>query len=122
MTAFPAFSAAVGGGLIWELAALSPDLIENLIPIAADWKSTDWLIANCHIQDAILNNSKKPLEDARMHAMTLYRTPESFTEKFERSKRNSNLFNVESWLNHHGKRLNYSKHHGSHLFTPDGGS
>ena len=37
--------------------------------------------------------------------MTLYRTPESFTEKFERSKRNSNLFNVESWLNHHGKRL-----------------
>ncbi|MCA0152008.1 alpha/beta fold hydrolase [Winogradskyella vincentii] len=103
---FSVIGGSVGGGIAWELAALKPNLIKNLIPIATDWKSTDWLIANCHIQDAILNNSRKPLEDARMHAMTLYRTPESFTEKFERSKRNSNLFNVESWLNHHGKRLN----------------
>ena len=102
---FSVIGGSVGGGIAWELATLKPNLINNLIPIATDWKSTDWLIANCHIQDAILNNSKKPLEDARMHAMTLYRTPESFTEKFERSKRNSNLFNVESWLNHHGKRL-----------------
>jgi homoserine O-acetyltransferase len=106
VTLFSAIGGSVGGGIAWELAALKPNLIKNLIPIATDWKSTDWLIANCHIQDAILNNSRKPLEDARMHAMTLYRTPESFTEKFERSKRNSSLFNVESWLNHHGKRLN----------------
>jgi homoserine O-acetyltransferase len=103
---FSVIGGSVGGGIAWELAALKPNLIKNLIPIATDWKSTDWLIANCHIQDAILNNSRKPLEDARMHAMTLYRTPESFTEMFVRSKRNSNLFNVESWLNHHGKRLN----------------
>lgn len=78
---------SVGGGIAWELAALKPYLIEHLIPIATDWKSTDWIIANCHIQDAILNNSSKPLEDARRHAMTLYRTPESLTQKFERSKK-----------------------------------
>ena len=103
---FSAIGGSVGGGIAWELAAIKPNLIKNLIPIASDWKSTDWLIANCHIQDAILNNSSKPLEDARMHAMTLYRTPESLAQKFERTRKNSNLFNVESWLNHHGNKLN----------------
>jgi homoserine O-acetyltransferase len=102
---FAAIGGSVGGGIAWELAALKPNLIEHLIPVSTDWKSTDWLIANCHIQDAILNNSSKPLKDARMHAMTLYRTPESFTSKFKRSKRNENLFNTESWLNHHGEKL-----------------
>ena len=103
---FATIGGSVGGGLAWELAALRPNLIEHLIPVATDWKSTDWLIANCHIQDAILNNSTQPLEDARMHAMTLYRTPESLTQKFSRTKKNESLFNVESWLNHHGKKLN----------------
>lgn len=96
---------SVGGGLVWELAVLRPNLIEHIIPIASDWKSTDWVIANCFIQDNILNNSSKPLEDARMHAMTLYRTPESFVKKFSRTKRNEELYNVESWLNYHGDQL-----------------
>ena len=102
---FAVIGGSVGGGIAWELAALKPNLIKHLIPVSTDWKSTDWLIANCHIQDAILNNSTKPLEDARMHAMTLYRTPESFTYKFDRSKKNEDLFNTESWLNHHGEKL-----------------
>ncbi|WP_321254363.1 alpha/beta fold hydrolase [Psychroserpens sp.] len=96
---------SVGGGIAWELAAFKPDLAQYVIPIAADWKSTDWVIANCHIQDAILNHSNKPLADARLHAMTLYRTPESFTHKFQRSKKNARHFNVESWLDHHGEKL-----------------
>ena len=103
---FAAIGGSVGGGLAWELAALKPDLIENLIPVAADWKSTDWVIANCYIQDNLLNNSKNGLGDARMHAMTLYRTPESFGDKFNRTLRSENYFNVESWLNYHGETLN----------------
>ena len=103
---FAVIGGSVGGGIAWELAALDPDLIENLIPIATDWKSTDWLIANCHIQEALLNNSSQPLKDARMHAMTLYRTPESLTSKFQRSEKSNALFNVESWLNYHGEALN----------------
>lgn len=103
---FAVIGGSVGGGIAWELAALKPNLIEHLIPIATDWKSTDWLIANCHIQDAILNHSSQPLADARMHAMTLYRTPESLRQKFERTKRNDVLFNIESWLNYHGDNLN----------------
>ena len=102
---FAVIGGSVGGGIAWELAALKPNLITHLIPVATDWKSTDWLIANCHIQDAILNNSSQPLADARMHAMTLYRTPESLAQKFERTKRSASLFNVESWLNYHGDNL-----------------
>lgn len=103
---FAVIGGSVGGGIAWELAALKPNLIEHVIPIAADWKSTDWLIANCYIQDNILNNSNKPLSDARIHAMTLYRTPESLAQKFRRTKKDVKLFNVESWLQYHGKVLN----------------
>ncbi|WP_282030536.1 alpha/beta fold hydrolase [Winogradskyella eximia] len=102
---FAVIGGSVGGGIAWELAALKPQLIQHLIPIATDWKSTDWVIANCHIQDAILNNSSQPLVDARMHAMTLYRTPESLTQKFERTKKNDTLYNIESWLSYHGNAL-----------------
>jgi len=102
---FAVIGGSVGGGIAWELAALKPHLIEHLIPVATDWRSTDWLIANCHIQEAILNNSSSPLADARMHAMTLYRTPESLTQKFERTKKDNTLFNIESWLNYHGDNL-----------------
>ncbi len=102
---FAVIGGSVGGGISWELAALKPNLTQHLIPIATDWKSTDWVIANCHIQDALLNNSSKPLEDSRMHAMTLYRTPESFTSKFSRSVKEDFLFNVEGWLNYHGETL-----------------
>ena len=103
---FAVIGGSVGGGLAWELAALNIIKINNVIPIASDWKSTDWLIANCMIQDSLLNNSKNPLYDARLHAMTLYRTPESFTDKFQRSFSDKGIFNIESWLNHHGEKLN----------------
>jgi len=104
-TLFAVVGGSAGGGIAWEMATLNPSFIEHLIPIAADWKSTDWLIANCHIQDSILNNSIKPLFDARLHAMTLYRTPESLTHKFQRTEKEDRVFNVESWLNYHGKTL-----------------
>jgi len=102
---FAVIGGSVGGGIAWELAALKPRLIQHLIPVATDWKSTDWVIANCYIQDAILNNSSQPLVDARMHAMTLYRTPESLTQKFKRSKKNEALYNIEFWLSYHGNAL-----------------
>lgn len=97
---------SVGGGIAWELTTLHPNLIKNLIPIASDWKSTDWLIANCYLQDLILNNSSNPIVDARVHAMLCYRTPISFKTKFDRTTNETlGIFNIESWLNHHGKKL-----------------
>ncbi|MCM4170442.1 bifunctional aspartate kinase/homoserine dehydrogenase I [Arenibacter sp. TNZ] len=97
---------SLGGGIAWEMAALDPHLTEHLIPVASDWKSTDWLIANCQIQEQFLVNSKQPVHDARMHAMLCYRTPESFNDRFKRSTNEElKVFNVESWLTHHGKKL-----------------
>jgi homoserine O-acetyltransferase len=95
---------SIGGGLVWEIAAISPNISENFIPIACDWRSSDWLLANTRLQKQILNNSSNPVHDARMHAMLCYRSPLSFQKKFARSK-DSEIFNVESWLLHHGKKL-----------------
>ncbi len=103
---FATIGGSLGGGIAWEMAVLQPDFTEHLIVVATDWKSTDWLIANCQIQEQFLLNSKNPVHDARMHAMLCYRTPESFKERFQRSKnKDSEIFNVESWLLHHGKKL-----------------
>ena len=103
---FAIIGGSLGGGLAWEMATLNPQLAEHLIPVASDWKSTDWLIANCQIQEQILVNSKEPVQDARMHAMLCYRTPASFKERFKRTTNEElNVFNVESWLMHHGKKL-----------------
>ena len=97
---------SIGGGIAWEMLALQPEITQHLIPIATDWKSTDWMIANCFAQERILKNSSKPIEDARIQAMLLYRTPASFKVKFNRSQlEDSSVFNIESWLEHHGKRL-----------------
>ncbi|AXT58030.1 alpha/beta fold hydrolase [Aquimarina sp. AD1] len=104
---YAAIGGSVGGGIAWELAALAPGLINHLIPVATDWKSTDWLKANCLIQEQILLNSKNPVHDARLHAMLIYRSPESFKEKFHRTfNGEKGMYNVESWLFHHGKKLN----------------
>ncbi|EZH74527.1 homoserine acetyltransferase [Aquimarina atlantica] len=97
---------SVGGGIAWELAALNPSLITHLIPVATDWKSTDWLKANCLVQEQILLNSKDPVHDARLHAMLIYRSPESFKQKFNRTYNDEkDMYNIESWLLYHGEKL-----------------
>jgi homoserine O-acetyltransferase len=53
-----------------------------------------------------LENSNDPIRDARIHAMLTYRTPASFSERFGRTKNlEKNIYNVESWLIHHGDKL-----------------
>lgn len=104
---FAIIGGSIGGALAWELAALKPGLAQNIIPIATDYKATDWVIANCKVQDQILNNSTAPVKDARMHAMTFYRTPQSFAKKFNRSREvnSGTSYKVEGWLQYHGDKL-----------------
>ncbi len=103
---FTIVGGSLGGGIAWEMAVIKPAITKHLIAVATDWKSTDWLIANCQIQAQFLSNSSNPVHDARMHAMLCYRTPESFKERFQRSKNDDlEIFNVESWLLHHGNKL-----------------
>ena len=74
---------SIGGCLIWEMIALKNDLASLIIPVAADWKANDWLLANTFLQDRILKNSRDPVSDARIHAMTFYRTPKSLKDNKE---------------------------------------
>jgi len=103
---FAGIGGSVGGALLWEQAVLDLDLFEHIIPVAADYKTTPWVKAQCKVQDQILNNSVNPVADARMHAMTIYRSPESFSSKFV-SNQNHQIGNgnIESWLEFHGKKL-----------------
>jgi len=108
---------SIGGCLTWEMIALKNDLASIIIPVAADWKATDWLIANTFLQDRILKNSKDPVSDARIHAMTFYRTPKSLNTRFNRTKNlDKNIYNVESWLSHHGEKLRQRFSLESYLF------
>ncbi|AZQ43548.1 alpha/beta fold hydrolase [Nonlabens ponticola] len=95
---------SIGGALLWELLAIEPSLFKTIVPIAADWKATDWLIACCYVQEQILSTSSAPLETARKHAMTFYRSPQSLKHKFQRAQVNDQ-FKVNAWLDHHGKIL-----------------
>lgn len=103
---FAVIGGSLGGGIAWEMAVLYPDLIENLIPVASDWKASDWILAHNKTQLQILSNSSKPVHDARMMAMLFYRTAESFKQKFNRTKNKEHgNFNTESWLLYHGEKL-----------------
>ena len=105
-TVFALIGGSLGGGIAWEMANLQPTKFLNLIPIATDWKASDWVLANVLVQDQILNNSDNPIVDARLHAMLLYRTPQSFKKKFNRNKQlQSNNFQIENWLENHGFKL-----------------
>lgn len=97
---------SIGAGIAWEMAALSPNFIDKMIPIAGDWKSSDWMIANTFIQKQILESKPQPIEIARMHAMMCYRTPASFKLRFDRTiNKEQGVFNVVSWLKYHGDKL-----------------
>ena len=97
---------SLGGGIAWELINEYPTLSNYMIGIATDWRATDWILAHCKVQEQILNNSNKPVYDARMMAMLFYRTAASFQARFNRSvNENLGIFNVESWLLNHGHKL-----------------
>lgn len=103
---YAAIGSSLGGGIAWEMAILFPNLIENLIPVASDWKASDWILGHNKVQFQILENSKKPLHDARMMAMLFYRSPASFQSRFNRTvNTNLGMYNIESWLLHHGEKL-----------------
>jgi len=98
---------SLGGSIAWEMTFIRPQAVDHLIPIATSCKASDWLIGNALIQDSILNNSSQPIEDARMHAMLLYRTPASLQQKFANGyKESESQYAIESWLKYHGQTLN----------------
>lgn len=97
---------SIGGALAWEMAVSHPSFIQNIIPVACHWEASDWILANVLLQDRLLHHSHNPIEDARIHAMLCYRTPQSFKSRFGRTIHPKwNRYNIETWLLHHGDKL-----------------
>lgn len=97
---------SIGGAIGWEMLFLAPDRVEHFFPIACHYQASDWILAQTHVQKSILNNSTHPIQDARQHAMLLYRTPSSLREKFNRKKNNqTQQYEVQEWLDYHGNAL-----------------
>ena len=98
---------SIGGAIGWEMISQKNNIAQKFIPIASDYKTSDWLHAQCTIQKFLLESPEKPLEKARMHAMLCYRTPESINKRFQNKKNKSTDRRLsEEWLNYHGEKLN----------------
>lgn len=91
---------SLGGAIGWEMILQHPTKVSKFVPIATHYKTNNWLAGNVYIQDSILNHSKKPMQDARKHAMFLYRSPAGINQKFL-----DNKAKVLEWLDYHGKAL-----------------
>lgn len=97
---------SLGGAIGWEMLAIKKDLAERFVPIACDFKTSDWLYSQCLVQQFLLNTNEQPLEKARMHAMLCYRTPESLNLRFKNEwDETHQIRKSHDWLNFHGKSL-----------------
>jgi homoserine O-acetyltransferase len=122
---------SLGGMQVLEWALLFPDIVQSIIPIATSAQHSPWAIGfNDVARLAIMNDPdwrngdyydhkhpEKGFSLARQIAMISYRSEKEFSERFsrERQKKNgkeetyrfdpSNLFQVESYLQHQGKKL-----------------
>ncbi|SMP91042.1 homoserine O-acetyltransferase [Epilithonimonas pallida] len=104
---FALVGGSIGGSIGWEMLALDNNLVEKFIPVATDFKTSDWLHSQCLVQKFLLESEDKPLEKARVHAMLCYRTPESLNSRFNREiDSEKKILKSHDWLNFHGKRLN----------------
>lgn len=98
---------SLGGGIGWEMLAIQPQLAEIFIPIACDFRTHDWLHAQCLVQKFLFNSNDEPLQKARIHAMLCYRTPQSLNDRFQNRYHHGNQrLESEDWLVYHGNSLN----------------
>ncbi len=98
---------SLGGAIGWEMLAINPDLTENFIPIACDYRTSDWLHAQCLVQQFLLNQKEEGLKKARIHAMLCYRTPASINQRFKNEIHpEKQILKSQDWLNFHGEKLN----------------
>lgn len=105
-TLYAMIGGSLGGAIGWEMLAIKNDLAERFIPIACDFKTSDWLYSQCLVQQFLLNTNEQPLEKARMHAMLCYRTPESLNLRFKNEwDETHQIRKSHDWLNFHGKSL-----------------
>ncbi len=110
---------SLGGMQVLEWALLYPERVDAIAPIATSGRHSAWCIALSEAQrqaiqaDPLWNGGRygpdtapaSGLAAARAVAMCTYRSRESLEARFGRRLRGPGLFEVTSWLHHHGEQL-----------------
>lgn len=110
---------SMGGMQVLEWAAMFPDMVERIAPVAVSARHSPWCIGFSQSQrralaadprwsGGVYATDRRPLaglEVARQIAMISYRSPTSFDRRFARRRNDGGAFEVESYLDHHGERL-----------------
>jgi homoserine O-acetyltransferase len=110
---------SLGGMQVLEWAALYPERVDAIAPIATSGRHSAWCIGLSEAQRAAIEadpawlggdyaQDQPPaagLAVARMVAMCTYRSAESFTTRFGRTWGERGSFEVESYLRYQGEKL-----------------
>jgi len=121
-----AVGGSLGGMQVLEWALMYPKMLESIIPIATSVQHSPWAISlnqasrEAITSDPVWNNGNYKVQPAkgfslaRKIAMISYRSLDSFEDKFSRDRKDEklekldkeNIFQIESWLNYHGVKIN----------------
>ncbi len=110
---------SMGGMQVLEWAALYPDRVDAIAPIATGPTQSAWAVALSEAQrqaikaDANFADGRYPLgagpaqglAAARSVAMISYRSPHNFVERFGRQQTAADSYDVQSYLRHQGDKL-----------------
>lgn len=111
---------SLGGMQALEWAAMYPERVGSVIPIGVGGQHSAWCIGVSEAQRAAIqadpnwsggyySDDAPPeagLAAARMMAVCTYRSWQSFDERFGRSKRSDEVYEVQSYLRHQGRKIN----------------
>ncbi len=111
---------SLGGMQALEWAAMYPERVGSIVPIGVGGQHSAWCIGVSEAQRAAIaadpnwnggyySDDAPPeqgLAAARMMAICTYRSWESFNERFGRDQRDDELYQVQSYLRHQGKKIN----------------
>jgi homoserine O-acetyltransferase len=111
---------SLGGMQALEWAATYPDYVETVVPIGVGGKHSAWCIGITEAQRAAIYadpdwndgfyaddaGPTRGLAAARMMAVCSYRSWDSFHQRFGREQRDDGSFQVQSYLQHQGAKIN----------------
>ncbi len=111
---------SLGGMQALEWAIMYPERVGSVVPIGVGGRHSAWCIGVSEAQRAAIEADpnwndghysdnappEKGLAAARMMAICTYRSWQSFDERFGRERRDDELFQVQSYLNHQGTKIN----------------
>lgn len=103
---------SLGAMISLALAALAPDRVRRLMPIAASKASSAWVLGFNHVQRQVLElfegrpHDDRPLQLARQLALLSYRAPAGLEARQGRQVADPPFrYRVESYLEHQGHKL-----------------